>query len=267
MIYGMYLSTMGALAQTHRHATISNNLANANTNGFKPDWSVFKEVPVENFFHPGRSMHWDKVLMNTGGGVWNETTYTDLSPGPMEFTGNPFDVALHDEPNSEKYSFFMMRPDVEGAEMFYSRDGHFVPDEQGILRNMAGDLVLSPEGEPINVVAPPNSIVSINRDGSVIANLPNEEGNIVLGQIGVQRTADADLMVKIGENRFIPEGAEMEDYQNGVMGGYQEKSAANAIEEMTNMIEASRVYEMNMKFISIQDEQLGNAVSRIASTR
>ncbi len=262
MIYGMYLSTMGALVQTHRHATISNNLANTNTNGFKPDWSVFREIPAENYFHPERSMHWDKILMHSGGGAWNDTTYSNLQPGPMEWTSNPFDVALHDEPHSGKYSFFTIRPEAEGAETYYSRDGHFVPDEQGILRNMAGDLVLNPDGAAINVTAPAGSVVTIGEEGDIIANHP--DGNTVLGRIAVARTADWDLMVKIGDNRFRSEGAAMEPYQNGVMGGYIEKSATLAIDEMTNMIEASRIYETNMKFLSIQDEQLANAVSRIA---
>ncbi len=261
MIYGMYLSTMGALAQSQRHATISNNLANTNTNGFKPDWSIFKEVPVENEFHPGRFYHWDEILMQTGGGTWNETTFTNLSPGPMEYTANPFDIALHDEPHSGKYSFFTMRADAPGSETYYSRDGHFVPDQNGILRNMAGDLVLDPAGNALNVTAPDGSVVTIREDGVIVAN--NGE-NFILGQIGISRTSDWDLMVKIGDNHFRSEGATMENYQDGVWGGYLEKSSTSAIEEMTNMIEASRIYETNMRFLTIQDEQLGNAVSRIA---
>lgn len=267
MIYGMYLSTMGALVQTERHATISNNLANTNTNGYKPEWSLFKEVPIENEFHPERTFYWDKILMNTGGGVWNETTYTDFTAGPMDFTGNVFDIALHDEPMSEKTSFFMVRPDIEGSEILYSRDGHFVPDQDGMLRNMAGDLVLDPEGAPINVTAPDNSVISVNEIGEVIANLPAGEGNLVLGQIGVMRTPDRDLMIKIGDNRYYSDGAVMEGYQTGIMSGYQEKSATNAISEMTNMIEASRAYDLNMKFVTMQDEQLGNAISRIGNTK
>lgn len=267
MIYGIYLSSMGALVQTNRHATIANNLANTNTNGFKPEWSLFKEVPVENEFHPERTFHWDKILMNTGGGVWNETTYTDFSEGPMEWTGNVFDIALHNEQLSGKSSFFMVRPDDEESEIFYTRDGHFVPDQDGILRNMSGDLVLTAEGEPINVTAPENSVLAVNEYGEIIANLPGGEGNLVLGQIGVARTADWDLMVKIGEGRFYADGAQMENYQEGIMAGYQEKSATNAISEMTNMIEASRAYDLNMKFITMQDEQLGNTIQRVGSTR
>ena len=262
MIYGMYLSTMGAMVQSQRHATISNNLANTNTNGFKPDWSVFKEVPVENVFHPDRSLQWDRILMNTGGGVWNETTMTNLKPGPLQETGNPLDVALHDEQGSGKTSFFMVRPDRPDAPIYYSRDGHFVPDQNGILRNLAGDMVLGPAGEPINVTAPDNSAIGVSDEGFIVAN--NQDGNFVLGQIGVMRTADMHDMVKVGDNVFWADGAEMENYQAGVKGGYIEMSATNAIEEMVNMIEASRIYETNMRFLTIQDEQLGNAVRRIA---
>lgn len=85
----------------------------------------------------------------------------------------------------------------------------------------------------------------------------------MLGQIGVMRTADYEDLVKVGDNLFFSDGAEWENWQNGVMPGYLEMSATHAIEEMTNMIEASRIYETNMRFLSIQDEQLGNAVRRI----
>ncbi|MDR1520782.1 MAG: flagellar hook basal-body protein [Planctomycetota bacterium] len=267
MIYGMYLSTMGALVQSHRHATIANNLANANTQGFKPDWSIFAEVPVENEFHPDRFFQWDKILMNTGGGVWNDASVTNLAPGPMRESGNPFDLALHDEPGSGQHSFFRLRPDNAGAdEIYYSRDGHFIPDQDGVLRNVVGDLVLSPDGVPVNVTPPvPGSAITVRGDGVIVANNPANGGNDILGQIGVFRTADHRDMVKTGDSRFISDGARMENWQNGVMSGYLEESATNAIEEMTNMIEASRIYETNMRFLSIQDEQLGNAVSRIAS--
>ena len=265
MIYGMYLSTMGALVQSHRHATISNNLANTNTHGFKPDWSLFTEVPVEDKYHPNQRFLWDKVLMNTGGGVWNDATITNLAPGPMQFTGNPLDVALHDEPGSGKHSFFMIRPDnAEAGEMYYSRDGHFVPDQAGNLRTVTGDLVLGPAGETINVSAPENSHIVIRKDGAIIAHLPDED-NVILGTIGVSRTADVAQMKKVGDSRFVAQGAEMENWQNGVMGTYLEESSTNAIEEMTNMIEASRIYETNMRFLTMQDETLGQTVRRVGA--
>lgn len=265
MIYGMYLSTMGALSQTQRHATISNNLANANTHGFKPDWSLFKEVPVENKFHPDRYAYWDKVLMNTGGGVWNDTTITNLAAGPMQHTGNPFDLALEDEPGSDKTSFFMIRPaNAADGEVYYTRDGHFIPDSNNILRTVTGDAVLGVDGQPVTVAAAPaNSNLAVREDGSVIAT--TADANTLLGQIAIRRTADYREMVKVGDSRFRANGAQMEAWQNGVKPGYLEESSTNAIEEMTNMIEASRIYETNMRFLTIQDEQLGNAVRRIAA--
>jgi flagellar basal body rod protein FlgG len=132
-----------------------------------------------------------------------------------------------------------------------------------MLRSPTGDLVLDPEGEPINVAAPPLSAVTVREDGVIVAN--NPEGNFILGQVGVFRTADFRNLVKVGDSRFVSEGAEMENWQNGVKGGYLEESASSPIEEMTNMIEAARVYEANMRFLTIQDEQLGNAVRRIGA--
>lgn len=264
MIYGMYLSTMGALVQSQRHATISNNLANTQTTGFKPDWSVFTSVPVENEFHPSRMYHWDELLMPTGGGVWNDTTYTDMQEGPMQYTGNPFDVGLHNEPNSGLFSFFMVRPGIsEPGQVYYSRDGHFVPDQNGVLRNVNGDAILDPMGNEIIVDVPLDGIVSILEDGRIVA--VNADGQEELGQIGVFRTADWELMTKAGEALFVADGAQMVNWQNGVKQFYLEESATNAIEEMTNMIEASRVYETNMRFVTIQDTTLEQTVRRVGS--
>ncbi len=255
---------MGALEQTTRHATISNNLANTGTHGFKPDWSLFEEVPVEDEFHPERRFLWDQVLMNTGGGVWNDKTVTNLTPGPMQYTGNPFDVALQDEPGSNQHSFFMIRPDG-GDQTFYSRDGHFIPDQAGVLRTVTGDAVLGPDGAPIVLAVPDDAKLDIRDDGMILA-YTAADGNIELGQIGVMRTADFRNMKKVGDSRFISEDAAMEPYQAGIRGGYLEESATSAIEEMTNMIEASRIYETNMRFLTIQDETLGQTVRRVGAS-
>ncbi len=264
MIYGMYLSTMGAMVQTQRHATISNNLANTNTTGFKPDWSIFTEVPVENEFHPERQFLWDKILMKSGGGVWNDTTITNLKPGPMQFTGNVFDVALHDEPNSNTSSFFMVRPEnAQEGDVYFTRDGHFIPDDNGVLRTTGGDLVLGPDGDPITVPLEQYANVTINKEGMILNVTP--EGTEELGQLGVFRTPEFYNMVKVGDNRFYSDEATMENWQNGVQGGYLEMSATSAITEMTNMIEASRIYETNMKFLTIQDDTLGDTIRRVGT--
>lgn len=265
MINGVYLSTMGALVQSERHATISNNLANSNTHGFKPDWSIFQAVPTENEWHPERRFHWDKILMNTGGGVWNDKTITNLKPGPLQYTGNPLDVALHDEPGSNKHSFFMIRQgDNPEGEILYTRDGHFVPDQNGTLRTVSGDLVVDPEGGVVTLALPENAQVHVRDDGSIVT-YNHDGGTVPIGMIGVMRTADFAQMKKVGDSRFYADGAQMEPYQRGVKGEYIEESATNPIDEMTNMIEASRIYETNMRFLSIQDDTLGQTVRRVGA--
>lgn len=256
---------MGALVQSGRHATIANNLANTNTHGFKPDWSIFQAVPTENEWHPERRFQWDKILMNTGGGVWNDKTITNLSPGPLQHTGNPLDVALHDEPGSDKHSFFMIRQgDNPEGDILFTRDGHFVPDQDGVLRTVSGDLVVGPAGEPIILAPAEEGQIHVRDDGSIV-NLTLAGGTEVLAVLGVQRTADFADMKKLGDSRFLADGAMMEPWQAGVKGEYIEESATNAIEEMTNMIEASRIYDTNMRFLTIQDETLGQTVRRVGA--
>ncbi|MDR3212128.1 MAG: flagellar hook-basal body protein [Planctomycetota bacterium] len=265
MINGAYLSTMGALVQTARHATIANNLANSNTHGFKPDWSIFQAVPVENEWHPDRRFVWDEILMKTGGGVWNDKTVTNLKPGPFQFTGNPFDVALADEPGSGMHSFFMIRQgDNPDGDILYTRDGHFLTDQDGVLRTVSGDLVVGPEGTTVTLAIPPDSSIHIRDDGSIVSYTP-DAGTAILGVIGVARTADYTAMKKLGDSRFLADGAAMQPFQAGVKGEYLEESSTNPIDEMTNMIEATRIYETNMRFLTIQDETLGETVRRIAA--
>ena len=267
MINGMYLSTMGALVQTGRHATIANNLANANTHGFKPDWSIFTAVPVENAWHPERRFQWDKILMRTGGGVWNDTTITNLREGPLQRTGNAFDIALANEVGSGMTSFMMISPDgAEPGEVYYTRAGHLTPDQNGVLRTTTGDRVLDPAGEPIVIpMEDGNPEVQIRDDGTILSRAEGGMESVAVGQIGVVRTADYRNMKKEGDSRFVSQGAEMLPWQNGVRSGYLEESATNAIDEMTGMIEASRIYETNMRFITIQDETLGQTVRRVGA--
>ena len=127
MINGIYLSTMGAMVQSTRHATIANNLANVNTTGYKPDWARFRHIPSESEWNPARRFTADEVLRYTGGGAWMESTATNLVPGPPQVTGNPFDLYLHDDDPRGAVSFFMVRPAGQAAgEVEYTRAGQFI---------------------------------------------------------------------------------------------------------------------------------------------
>ncbi len=257
MIYGIYLSTMGALLQARRHEITANNLANVNTPGFKPDWAIFKEVLSESMRQPGHRSEIDAILEKTGGGVWLDKTLSNFKAGPFRLTGNPLDLALEDkEPG--KVSFFQVRKPGT-PEIYYTRNGHFMLDQQSRLVTADGHLALSPAGEPIAL--PASGAFRINDDGAIF-----NEHNDQIGQIGVVRTAEPHKLRKIGDSLFAnPERAKFAADQRGVRAGALEDSGANAISEMVNMIEGHRLYETNMRFISIQDETLGQVVQRIAA--
>ena len=266
MINGLYLSTMGALVQSERNATIANNMANANTDGFKPDWVRVRSLPSESNWPPDRRLNHDEILRHTGGGAWLEPTRTNLRAGPFAHTGNPFDLALQDDPESGATSFFMVQPaGGDAGTVFYTRAGHFIPCDDGVLRDPSGNTLLTPDGAPVQVSdAPEGAQIHITEDGTVTAHANG--ANVVLGQIGVRRTADAAEMKKVGHTLFDPQNAAMEPYQGGVQQNTLEKSATSAINEMVNMIEAQRLYDFNMKFVSIQDETLGQTVRRVSAT-
>lgn len=259
MINGMYISTMGAMTQVSRHATIANNLANANTDGFKPDWTRMRAIPTESLMHAGR-VGVDKILEQTGGGAWLEQTATNFRPGPLRPTGNPLDIALQDSDGMT--SFFMVRPDGGEGDIRYTRDGHFLRNSKGMLTTTSGALVVSRDGDTIQL--PENGEIKINLDGTIV-NYVNG-ANAVVGAIGVIQTANREEMTKIGENLYSAgENAGLEQFAGGLLSGHLESSATEPILEMAAMIEAFRAYESNMKFLTIQDDTLGQTVRRVGS--
>src|SRR5207237_2369312 len=96
MNYGLYLSAMGVLANSQRQDVIANNLANAETVGFKKDLALFQEQRTEARIHGHRRQSND-LLEPLGGGLVPSGTTLDLSQGPIENTSNPLDVAILDE--------------------------------------------------------------------------------------------------------------------------------------------------------------------------
>lgn len=262
MINGMYISTMGALTQLARHAATSNNLANSSTTGFKPDWTAYRSLPTESLLQPGRRLEVDQIMEQTGGGVWLDPTITNFRPGPLMETGSQLDLALDDSAAGEAGTgFFMVRPSGAGDdEIRYTRDGHFLINSQGDLVNSDGARVLDSGGGPINVGTATTG-VNVDKSGRIT----NVATNQTLGQVGVVRTAEPEKMRKLGGGLFSREDAQLASSQYGVQSGALEGSATNAIEEMVAMIEGHRTYEANMRFVTMQDQTLGETVKRIAT--
>jgi flagellar basal-body rod protein FlgG len=273
MINGMYLSTMGAMCEMARHETVANNLANANTDGFKPNFSIFRDVPAESVIKSAGRREIDVLLEKTGGGAWMDRTATDFTPGPVINTDNPLHLTIKDR-DAQRVSFFMTRaPDAPDGEIRYTRNGSFMRRADGMLVTPDGDLVLDAAGGPVALTAS-QGLYKVSEDGAITV---SEDGvaNVVVGQVGLAslplEQAQFGLR-QLGGNRYVPDATinfplefEVVNRVADVQSGMLEQSATNPVFEMVDMINAHRSFELNMRFLTMQDQTLGQALSRLTA--
>ncbi len=262
MLTGMYISCMGAMVQQARHETTANNLANLNTAGFKPDYQNIMQIPAESVWKGLGRRESDWILEKTGGGAWLDSTSSDFTAGPLKTTNAPMDLALEDQPG--KVSFFKIRSgEGEGEQIRYTRNGNFNISTARLLVNSVGMPVLSDANQPITV--PPAEQISIDANGNV--HIFNNGQRQLVGRIGIATTSAEEAqkgLKKLGDSLFQPkEGTVMEDGTGKMISGKLEQASTNQINEMVSMIEGQRTYEMNMKFLSMQDQTLGSAIQRL----
>lgn len=249
MSYGMYISAEGAKAQSRRLEVISNNMANVDTAGFKPDLAIFQSRYSEAI-QTGDAFPGSKGLTDLGGGVKTIETLTDYSPGKLTRTGNNGDVAILGE------GYFAVEPD-EGNEPLLTRAGAFRVDAQSrLVMADTGRPLLSAGGGPIEL--DPTQAYSISSDGFV------EQAGEQIPLALVQPADDNDLQ-KIGANLFRPraEVFPVPTANREVAQGFLEMSATNSTEQMMAMIETNRAFEANTQMIRHQDTATGSLISRI----
>jgi flagellar basal-body rod protein FlgF len=248
MPYGIYISAEGANAQSMHLETISNNLANVETVGFKRELAVLQARPAEavarGMVVPGRG-----ALEDLGGGVEMRETKTDFSEGPMRHTKEPQHLAIHGE------GFFQVK---KGDETFLSRAGNFQFTSRGELITPQGYQVLNESGQPVVLNAEVktyefNDAGELTQPGSSPQKLAIVKPESLVG------------LDKHGENLFRTSSATeaIPDVQRRVAVGYLEGSAVKPTTEMTAMIEASRVFEANINILKTQDQMLSSLISQV----
>ena len=160
MIYGMYLSASGVVANSYRQDVISNNLANAETNGFKRDLATFYARPTEAQV-TGKTNRTNPLLEHIGGGILAMPTLIDSGQGDLEETGNNLDVAIQGK------GFFTVS---DGKTTKLTRDGRFITAADGtlVLATSRGQHVLNDAGQPIQL--DPTKQTTIAEDGVVVQN-------------------------------------------------------------------------------------------------
>jgi len=258
MLRGIYTVGMGLQVQEKKMDTISNNLANLNTNGYKKDSAVFNSFNsilvnrINDYYVPSNpSGEVGSMELSTDIGQ----IHTDYSQGNLINTGNSTDVALSASDNS----FFTVEvpEDSEKTEK-YTRDGAFSLDSTGQLITREGYTVLGEDG-PIILQS---QDFKITDKGEVL------ENSEMIGKLKIKTFKDTNLLRKAGSNLVTVEGeAEEKPFEGKVVQGSVEGSNVNSIKEMIDMITVVRAYEANQKMLKVHDDTLGRAVNDIASLR
>ena len=254
MNQSLWISKTGLDAQQTKMSTISNNLANVGTTGFKRGRAIFEDLLYQNVRQVGAQSSQDTVLpsgLQVGTGTRVVATERLFTQGNLTKTDNALDIAIQG-----RGFFEILMPDGTQG---YTRDGSFHINDQGLVVTSAG-YQLQP---PITVPADAMSI-TVAGDGTVSVQQP---GTPAATQIGTVQLNDfitpAGLQAR-GENLFMESGASgaPQPGNPGLNGlgtlaqGYVESSNVNVVEELVNMIETQRAYEMNSKAISTADQML-----------
>jgi flagellar basal-body rod protein FlgF len=247
MPYGMYLSAAGANAQNHRLEVLSNNLANINTTAFKPHMAIL-QARQSQAVQRGELVDTDNGVDQLGGGVGIQPAETQFQQGPIRQTGRKTDFAINDP----EVFFAIERGDQE----LLTRAGNFLFDSQGTMVNTHGDPVMSAAGGKIRI--DPRQPFEIMDDGAVVQG--NQRQLIKL----VRPNALGDLS-RVGDNLFqslAPVQTIPVDNRR-VTSGALEQSAVEPTMAMMELIEASRVYEANIRMIQTQNDSLEQLIGRV----
>jgi len=257
MMRALYTAATGMNAQQFNIDTISNNLANVNTTGFRKNEARFQDLIYQNLQAPGTPIGASVVPsgQDVGLGVKIGGTQKTFTQGTLQETDNPLNVAIQGD------GFFQITlPDGTPA---YTRDGNFQINPTGSIVTANG-YFLSPQ-----ITVPANATqVQVGADGTVTALVPGQSQPQTLGQIQIARFTNSAGLAPQGQNNFVQTAASgaptlSQPGLNGagtLQGGYLEASNVSVVEEMVNLITAQRAYEANSKAISSADEMLQTAV-------
>jgi len=246
MIYGLYLSATGVLACSHRQDVIANNLANSETVGFKRDLVIQQHRLTEAARTHSRQT--DPLLEPLGGATGVLPTYTDYSPGEVEDTGNPLDLAIQGQ------GFFAVQ---KNGRIMLTRDGRFMVGRNGALVTAGGAEVLDGRLRPIRTGSA--SPLSVSQDGTI-----TQDGQSI-GRIGVFEQPPRAMLRKTGASliEYAGNAERLRPAASTIRSGALERSNADPIVELAAMMEAQRQLEANVNMIRYQDQTLGRLVNDV----
>jgi flagellar basal-body rod protein FlgG len=253
----LHVARTGLDAQNARMQVIANNLANVNTVGFKRDRASFETLAYQTLVSPGAQSSAQNrfaIGLNLGTGVKVSGTARIDTQGSLTTTDNALDMAIE----GDGY-FQVQMPDGQTA---YTRAGDFSRSPEGVVVTSDGKPLLPQIQIPDTATA-----VTIAQDGTVSAQLAGQSAISEIGKIELARFANAAGLQSLGNNMLAataasgaPQvGAAGEAGRGSIRSGALEASNVNVVEELVDMIETQRAYEVNSKMIQSTDEMLRNA--------
>ncbi|CAI0702185.1 Distal rod protein [Serratia entomophila] len=254
MIPSLWIAKTGLDAQQTNMDVIANNLANVSTNGFKRQRAVFEDLLYQTMRQPGAQSSEQTTLpsgLQIGTGVRPVATERLHSQGNLSQTNNSKDVAIKGQ------GFFqVLLPDGSQA---YTRDGSFQTDKNGQLVTASGFQVQPAISIPANALS-----ITIGRDGTVSVTQQGQTTAQQVGQLELTTFVNDSGLESIGENLYqqTESSGEPTGSVPGLNGagllyqGYVETSNVNVAEELVNMIQTQRAYEINSKAVSTSDQML-----------
>lgn len=254
MLRGLYTAYTGMRNEQYRMDIMSNNLANADTTGFKKEGSTsqaYAEVMAVKIKDVSENPNTPKRLGKMSLGVKIGETFTDFSQGSLRDTGNTYDIAIGGS------GFFNIEFTNKAGETStkYTRDGGFTITKDGYLVTKDGDYVLGENGR-IQLSTTAGTTV-FDRSGDIF------QDNRLVASLKITDFEDTNYLTHYGETMWdAKEGAVEQDAEDAqIYQGYLEMSNASVVKEMVNMITISRQYESNQKMLTTFDDSLEKSMT------
>jgi flagellar basal-body rod protein FlgG len=257
----MHVAMTGLNAQQSRIQVISNNLANVNTTGFRRDRAHFETLLYQEYRPAGAQTSEGTQQASSlalGTGVRLVATEKIHTQGSLTTTDNALDLAIEGD------GFFqVLLPD---GQIGYTRNGALSRNAEGVLSTSSG-YVLQPE-----IQIPEDAMsISVSRDGIVSVVQPGQIDPVELGQITLARFANPRGLSPVGETFLMESVASgpaivsepLADGAGGLRQGALEASNVNVVQELVDMIEAQRAYEINSRSISASDEMMSYLANQL----
>jgi flagellar basal-body rod protein FlgG len=253
MIRALYSAASGMTAQQLNVDNIANNLANANTAGYKMRRAQFEDLIYQNMIQPGAAAGQQTTVpagLQLGLGTRAASNEIIFSQGAFAQTNNPLDLVIQGK------GFFQIRQ--ASGELAYTRSGSFQLDRNGSVVDANGNAL-----EPQITIPATAQNITVAQDGTVSFTLPNQTAAQKAGQIMLANFQNPAGLNAIGNTLYTPTEASGDaqvgppggsDGLGSLMQGYTEQSNVDVVEEFVNLIQSQRAYEANSRVVKAADE-------------